>query len=588
MFKGLRWRAILLLAVSCCGWWLGGGTAARAERPAAPQLLPKKTLAYVRVADSRQLVDQFMTTSMGRLLQDEKIKPLVLHLYGSATQAFAEIQDVVGVSLSDILSIPQGEVWGAVIGRDEGRPAVLILVEVGDKMPIVQKLLDRAEQEALRNGRVKTTEDVDGVTMSIFDARGTLVQREGVVLIGSDPGLVREVLQTWTGDEGAATLADNREFTSIMSRSVGTKDERPQVTWFVDPIELFRNLSRDNSGAQMALAMLPLLGLDGIKAAGGSMIYAAEDFDSIAHMHLLLDNPRSGLLQMIAVEAGDTTPESWVPPDAASYMTINWNTKQTLEAVRRMFDQFNGENALSNALRRRISDPLGIDFEKDVLGQLDGRFTHVSWFEKPARVNSGTNLVGARLVDAAAVRTTLEKVLAAPNIRATKKHFRGITYWVFPTRPADQNVDSALIRQPSPSIAVVGDHLLASDSSACLEAAITAFRDPAQPFAEELDFKLIASRVRQQLGNAKPGMVAFQRPEESMRSFYDLATSPTTRRRLEEAAQSNRALRALHEALEANPLPPFSEIAKYLAPAGGMLVSDETGLHYTAFGLRRE
>ena len=73
-----------------------------------------------------------------------------------------------------------------------------------------------------------------------------------------------------------------------------------------------------------------------------------------------------------------------------------------------------------------------------------------------------------------------------------------------------------------------------------------------------------------------------------MRSFYDLATSPMTRSRLEEAAKTNQGMRALHEALKANPLPPFSEIAKYLAPGGGMMVSDETGIHYTAFGLKRE
>jgi hypothetical protein len=73
-----------------------------------------------------------------------------------------------------------------------------------------------------------------------------------------------------------------------------------------------------------------------------------------------------------------------------------------------------------------------------------------------------------------------------------------------------------------------------------------------------------------------------------MRSFYDLATSPTTRRKLEELAQTNQALRALNDALKANPLPPFSEINKYLAPAGGMMISDETGIHYTAFGLKRE
>ena len=92
-----------------------------------------------------------------------------------------------------------------------------------------------------------------------------------------------------------------------------------------------------------------------------------------------------------------------------------------------------------------------------------------------------------------------------------------------------------------------------------LEAAIAAKLDPSTSFADELDYKLIASRIQQHLGSRKPGMIAFQRPEETMRSFYELATSPTTRRRLDELATSNAGLRALNEALKANPLPPFSE-----------------------------
>ena len=73
-----------------------------------------------------------------------------------------------------------------------------------------------------------------------------------------------------------------------------------------------------------------------------------------------------------------------------------------------------------------------------------------------------------------------------------------------------------------------------------------------------------------------------------MRSFYELATSPMARQRLEELAQTNRRAGRLHEALRDNPLPPFATIAKYLAPGGGMLVNDASGLHYTTFSLRRE
>ena len=560
----------------------------RAERPSAPKLLPKKTLAYIRVADSRELVDSFMQTSMGRLGRDEKIKPLVTQLYGSAAQAFAQIQDQLGVSLDEILAIPQGEICVAVVGREAGEPAIFVLMDAGDKLPAVRKLLEAAERQAVSEGQTKRTEDVDGVQLTILDDKVTFCDRENTVLFSSATGLVKEVLKIWNGEEGVGTLADNVEFTTIMRSSVGTKDERPQVTWFVDPIGLFENVSRQNAGGQMALAMLPILGLDGVKSAGGSFIFSTEEFDSISHMHLLLDNPRSGVLEMLAIEAGEVVPEDWVPTDAASYMTINWDTQKTLSSLRKLLDQFRGEGTLSNGIRRRLSDPLGVDFEKDVLGQLDDRVTHVSWFEKPARVNSGTNLVGIKLKDAAAFETTLTKILAKAGDQGTKKNSRGITYYQFSPRRQPENFDETMMRLPSPCLAIVGDYLLGSDSASCLEAAIAAKRDPSKSFADELDYKLIASRIQQHLGSRKPGMIAFQRPEETMRSFYELATSPTTRRRLDELAGTNPGWRALNDALKANPLPPFSVIADYLAPGGGMLVSDESGFHYTTFALKRE
>ena len=132
---------------------------------------------------------------------------------------------------------------------------------------------------------------------------------------------------------------------------------------------------------------------------------ATEEFDSISHMHLLLDSPREGVLKMLAIESGDVEPEDWVPEDAASYMTIHWDLQQTLDELEKMLDQFRGEGFFSGIIKSRMSDPLGIDFQKDILDQLDDRATHVSWFEKPARVNSGTNLVGIKLKDAQAFQT---------------------------------------------------------------------------------------------------------------------------------------------------------------------------------------
>jgi hypothetical protein len=44
----------------------------------------------------------------------------------------------------------------------------------------------------------------------------------------------------------------------------------------------------------------------------------------------------------------------------------------------------------------------------------------------------------------------------------------------------------------------------------------------------------------------------------------------------------------LNQALSQNPLPPFAVLAEYMAPAGGMIVNDETGIHYMTFTLKRQ
>lgn len=556
-----------------------------AKRPSAPKLLPKMTLAYMRVADSRELVDAFRQTSMGRLGQDKRIRPLLTQLYGSTAQAFAEAQEKLDVSLDELLEIPQGEACLAVVGREEGEPAVVVLVDVGESLPAARRLLNGG---ARQSGQSVRTEEVNGTELTLLDEL-SFCDRDNTVLLSSSAELIKEMLTVWDGEEAQAeTLADNPQFTTIMRRSRGGENEPPQLSWFVDPITLVDHVTRSNNAARITLAMLPLLGLDGIKSLGGSVTLATEEFDSVSHVHLLLDSPRKGILNMVAIEAGEVQPEDWVPRDAASYMTINWNFQRTFDELQALVDEFRGEGAFQETVQKRFSMPLEIDFQQDVLDQLDDRITHVRWFQKPARINSGTNLVGIKLKDADGFKETLSAMLAKAGERATEKSHRGVDYYELKSPANRRSPERALVRRPTPCLAVVGDHLLLSDSVQCLQAAIAAKRNSRDTFADQLDYKLIASRIEQELGGRQPAMISFQRPEESLRSFYELATSTETRRRLDEAAQDNRALRIINDALRTHPLPPFSVIAKYLAPGGGMLVSDSSGLHYTGFSLKRE
>jgi hypothetical protein len=412
------------------------------------------------------------------------------------------------------------------------------------------------------------------------------LQREGTLIVSTNTAVLKSMLDAWDG-RPASKLAENSNFTAIMKRCTGDEDEPPQLTFFVDALEITKRIARGNLTGQTLIALLPALGLDGIQGFGGSIALATEQYDSVAHIHLLLDNPRKGVVEMLALRGGDLTPESWVPTDAVSYASLNWDFQVSYNALRTLYDAIRGDGALDRDVERRLSEPLGIEFEKELLAELDGRVTMVSWMVKPARLNSRANLLGLRLKDPKTFRKTWGKVIEQFPDQLERKNFAGNDYWQIrtPEPPADRP-ERPLLRRPDPVIAIVGDYLLLTDSSELLRHAMTT-KGNSGSLAGELDFKLIASKIRRQNGGENPGMISFNRPEESMRLLYELATSEVARQRLQSQAETNAFFGALDGALKDNPLPPFAAIARYLAPGGSLITNDATGFHYTSFVLRR-
>lgn len=597
-FRGVR--------ISTFTLFLLVAAAAQAERPIAPQMLPENTLALVRVPDSRDFVEKFKAGSMGRMLQDDQIKPLASQLYGTVAEAFGQVQDQVGLPLDKILAIPQGELCVALVAPKSGPPVLVVLLDAGDQIASVQQLVDRASQEIEKRGSTKSTEALGDTLLTQWSPVGSqpgivYAVKEGVLLLSTDKDVAKSALVAWNGGapQDWVSLADNKKFTGIMSRCGGTKDERPQFVWYVDPIELFRVGARGNFTAQTGLAILPAIGLDGLQGIGGSLIMGSGEFDMIQHIHVLLDSPRGGALKALTLKSGDSTPEPWVPGDAADYMTLHWDFDLTYREISKLVDSFQTEGTTAALLKQRINDPLGVDFEAELLAAMDGRVSYVSWFEKPARLNSQTHLLAIKLKDAAAFRGTFDKVLAKFESALEKESFGGVSFHRIKLPDAARRQQGNFgpngelrrgemqLRVPEPCVAILGDYFVFTGAVSLLKHCIVTQSDPEKSLASALDFKLIASKIGRQAGGNAPGMIAFNRPEEAMRMLYDLAQGDDVRKTLANQAESNPFFRSVEKAMKDNPLPPFAVISRYLAPVGGMMTNDETGFHYTAFGLKR-
>lgn len=603
------WVAFLVFSV------LGQDAQPPAKKLTAPELFPEKTLAYVRINDVKELKEALSRSSMGKLSQDEQIRPILAEFYGSLINSTDAIREAIGLNLDELLSIPSGEMAVAVLpsdqttGRQRGQadsdkeaqpravevalPMVAVMLDAGQEISGVQVILDRMRTSTAQN-LVHTESKLGPLTLHKFanpdrsaEQFGYFVDQGVLVACSNLVGLER-LARRWSGEAvDWPALAENRRFTSIMGRCVGTQGERPQLSFYVDPLALIRQTTRSAS-AGMVFAVLPALGLNDIEALGGSWIIAPPDFDAIAHFHLLLGTPRRSVLALLRPKSGSTTPEDWVPASVGSYFTINWDADATLKGIEQLYDQFQGEGEMKRQVFDRLSQRLSLDFKKDILDNIEGRFTLIQGFVRPVRINSGSNVYAIRLKDPRSVQANvLPKLMAQiqQRIEVKSENFGRVQAQVFiPPRGRE----GAAMRQPEICVTFIDDYLVISDSRFMMNEVVASMNSPDDRLSQALDFQLISDRIKAQLQDKESSALSYARPEESLQMFYELAREPGNRDRLREVSANNGFFKALLAALDNHKLPDFSIIAKYLAPSGGFLVEEETGMHYMSFGLRRD
>lgn len=587
--------AAICLSVTARGAEARAAEAQAAQRPDATRLLPENTLLFIRLPDAVETVSLFQETALGRISQDPAMKPLISQLYGAATEALRNMEDEIGVSLDDLLSIPQGEACFALVDWPEAGVTPVFVVDAGAKLPVAERWLERVGGKLVAEGATRKDETVGDTRITVYGPLGSapgmaFVVRNGVVLATQYVDLAKGMLAAWDGANGARrSLADNAKFAGVMRRCVATDSRPPQVEFFVDPIGLFAAASRDSLGAQTALALFPALGLNGIRGLGGNLTFATDDFDVLTHLHLLLDSPRKGALELVALQHGETQPEAWVSADTVSYATVNWDFAKTYAKFAELYDSVRGPGALAESFEQDMQGRLNVDFQKDLIGAAAGRVTLASAMVRPARLNSRASVLGIKLKDPAAFAKTLETLVGNIRPPLARESFGGISYYRLPPREPPAKPRRGLpMRQPDPATAIVDDYLLISDSTDLLKQAIATRNGGAEPLADQLEFRLIASKIRRQAGGDRAGLIAFDRPEETLRLWYDVVTADTTRQRISQRAERSPLLRSVDAALQNHPLPPFAVLARYLAPSGSLLTDDESGLHYVGFTLRRK
>src|SRR5688500_9820189 len=114
-------RAIFRLALA---GWLGlvglSQLPARAQSPAPPEhILPDSTFAFLKVNDAQGLRQAFTHSQFGQLWADPAMKAWKDDLIEKIDEAGKPLKEKIGVTIRELLELPQGAISIAVVGRDD-------------------------------------------------------------------------------------------------------------------------------------------------------------------------------------------------------------------------------------------------------------------------------------------------------------------------------------------------------------------------------------------------------------------------------------------------------------------------------------
>lgn len=569
-------RAALGLALTAGLMISGGLSAARAATP-IEKTLPSTTLGFLKIEDASKLRDAFWKSQAGQLLSDPAMKPMLDRFEQLLEKPNQQLKQAVGVSIPELFTLPTGEVAIAVTGlEDEKVPfAVLVSADAGTNDATMSDVMTSATKEAEKQGAKVATEAFQGTDLHIIQPSGEDVPplvwaKQGTVYrIASNLDALKDVLSHAEGRDDS--LASN-EFYGEVTKRVSTKSS--QVVWFLDIAEAksaaLKAASNNGGNGEAIETQLQLLGLNSLKAIGGSFTFGEGDYDSVSKLFLYSPGKSTGLLKIFQMPAVNLQPQPWVPASVASYQSFSWDLDAAYEAINELAAQF-APGVLDN-VEKQLG---GLSFKNDLFGPLGDRMTLISDFKKPVDEKSQRLLLAIALDDPKAFQNTLNKIFELAQASPEKRTFQGTTIYDFEVPPelAQSGINGPV------SVAIAKDHLFVSSEPAILEQIL---RSGGPSLAD--------SAAYQKLSKYYPttaSTISFQQPEEQARLLYNMIKSGQLQQAIKQAGANDPNVPDVDQILDPKLLPEFSVFEKYLSPGGGFGVMTPDGVMFTQFTVRK-
>ncbi len=582
-----------------------------ASRPAvaadvpAPKRLPPRVVAYFSVPNVTELKKRFEQSQFGLMVKDPAMADFVADVKVAFANASKDVQAQGGFTLTDLLTIPNGNVTiAALIGGRQG-PGYVMMLDFGTKRTTVDKLITKAAEGLANSGGKKTQVDAGGVSITNFElptpppdpnapegeaalqVPKSLTQigwfvKDTTLVVGNGADTLRSVIARWDGKH-SSTFANNPVYRYIAEKGAGDGAE-PILEWFFDPIATTTGVVNavfpNNFQAQLILGFLTPLGLDKVRGIGGTVNMITPKYEDISRTVIYVDAPRTGALDLLKFPAIAQAPPKWVPANVDSYMSLNWDLKSAWRGIATLVDSFNaqGPGTFDALMDQLAQDPMGpmIHPKKDLIDHLSGRIQFLTDSIQPQQagdppVQRIMFALGVKNIDG--IKATANKLANSPGSPIMTRQFRGETIYVLPAGiqlgdPAGSSI----------GLSITQGNLMIGIPDTLIEQAI---RGDVEPLSGSAEYKRLASGFP-----ASSSSISYSRQSTQVRFLYDLLRSGAFPPGAPGAGFPGADAQGPIP-LDFKKLPPFETIEKYMLSSGGYIIPDKNGAVYVGFSPRK-
>ncbi len=551
-----------------------------AEDEAVPtdRLLPPDVSVYVSIPDVDELKARLANSSYGGIAQDAAFEPFKAEIMKAFDSASDEVEKHLGVTLKDLLEVPSGEFAAAVLTPPGKKISAVMFLDFGENKKTVDALLEKGEKALEEQGATNDDEEYENTKITIWtikkDADGentpnkiAYFLKDTMIVIASDLNTAKGVLDRWDGKH-SDTFADNDHYNLILEKCQ-TDDDNGLLVWFINPMSLVQAAVSQAaaSNPQLALMMgfLEPLGVNSMKAIGGSFDMATDEFDGVSKTFIAIEPPTKGILNVFQFPAAEQKPPRWVSANASAWFSLNWDIASAYQGVETMVDMFRGPGSLAALIDQVAQQDEGpkIHLKKDVVDLIAGR---IQVAVEPGKKKSdeetqGRVVVALGLKDAKKFQGTLAKIAKVPGFPGKTREFKGSTIYEFEV----PNFTGGL-EPMTAGMAVGQDQLLFSNDVTALEASLRGDTD-GDSLAESPNYKRIAEHLP-----GKTSIVSFQQQDSQIQTLWETARAGKLSGEVAD--------------IDFTKLPDFDAIKKYLQPSGSYAVPDKKGVLFVSFSTK--